>query len=343
MGLVPGSTFAGRYEIGGLLGRGGMGSVYRAVHKELRREVALKVLDAPLVIHGQPDDGAARFEREARSIAKLDHPNIVRILDYGRTRKQQFIAMQLLDGPTLGQILRTSPQLPPGRALHITRQLLFALAHAHARGILHRDLKPDNVMLLGLARGSGPYPTDAHPSMRAILIDFGLAHVTDEAALTAKGACVGSPSYLAPERLDGAEPDVRSDLYAIGVILYEMLAGARPFTGESIGEILLAVRTEPPRPLRAIRKDISRPLDAFIMRALAKDPARRYHSADEMLEGLEDISLVEQADTSHAQEDSAETFLELPLTEPSRWTRLWSWIRFGRWRWNEREASASYP
>ena len=370
MGLASGTVFAGRYEIVGLLGKGGMGSVYRAVHKELRREVALKILDAPLVVNGQADDGAVRFEREARAIAKLDHPSIVRILDYGRTLRNQFIAMQLLEGPTLGQQLRKTPKLAPSRALQITRHLLTALGHAHDCGILHRDLKPDNVMLVGLPRakgsrpplpaprpndlglahsqtmlglglralGSGPHPidtNDAHPAARAVLIDFGLAYVFDEAALTARGACVGSPSYLAPERLDGKGPDVRSDLYAVGVMLYEMLAGARPFSGDSVGEILLACRTQPARPLRAVRSELSRPLEAFVVKALTKDPAQRFQTAEEMLEALEDISVLEQLEHEAVRDDAEETSIEIPLTLPTRWSRLWTWMRFGRWRWRD--------
>ncbi len=365
MGLVPGSVFAGRYEIVGLLGKGGMGSVYRAVHKELGREVALKILDAPLMIDGQLDDGAARFEREARAIARLDHPSIVRILDYGRTVRHQFIAMQLLEGPTLGQELRRTPKLAPSRAVQITRHLLTALGHAHACGILHRDLKPDNVMLVGLPRARGSRPPqlpvartqtmlgvgqlglgsgshavdtdDAHPAARAVLIDFGLAYVLDEAALTARGACVGSPSYLAPERLDGKPSDVRADLYAVGVMLYEMLAGARPFSGDSVGEILLACRTQSPRPLRALRPELSGPLEAFVVKALLKDPTERFQTAEEMLEALEDISVLErlEAEALRMRDDAEETSIELALAMPSRWSRMWTWLRFGRWRWRD--------
>jgi serine/threonine protein kinase len=388
MGLAPGSIFAGRYEIVGELGKGGMGSVYRAIHRDLRREVALKILDAPLAAGELTDDGAARFEREARALAQLDHASIVRITDYGRTRRHHFIAMQLLDGPSLGQLMRHQGKLAPSRALQITRHLLSALVHAHARGVLHRDLKPDNVMLMGTPRprgsrppvdgiprtqtllglaatrmvattvvtggtiempaiknvalGSGPHEVDleleAHPAVRAVLIDFGLAHVHDEAALTARGACVGSPSYLAPERLNGVTPDARADLYALGVILYEMLTGARPFSGDSVGEILLAVRTQPARPIRAIRPELSRPLEAFVLKALAKDPARRFQSAEQMLEALEEVRVLEQreVDAAITKDESAETYLELPLVEPSRWSRVWSWLRFGRWRWRDR-------
>ena len=146
---------------------------------------------------------------------------------------------------------------------------------------------------------------------------------------------MGSPSYLAPERLDGLAPDVRADLYGIGVMLYEMLAGVRPFHGDSIGEILLACRSQPARPLRAIRPELSRPLEAFVVRALAKDPRRRFQTADAMLEALEDLALLEQAEAAEARDEVAETCLELPLVAPSRWTRLWGWFRFGRWRWRD--------
>ena len=337
--LAPGTMFAGRYEILGALGKGGMGSVYRARHVDLRSEVALKVAGAPLAVGDIVDDGVIRFEREARAIAKLDHASIVRIFDYGRTRRHRFIAMQLLDGPTLCETLALTPQLRIPYALQITRQLLSALVHAHARGVLHRDLKPDNVVLVG-----ANVPTGETAPRRAVLIDFGLAFVDDEAALTARGLCVGSPSYIAPERIDGQPADVRADLYAIGVMLYEMLAGRKPFVGDSVGEILLAARTRPARPLRAIRREVSRPLEAFVVRALAKDPDKRFSSATQMWAALEDVEQLEQLEASaevSAQEEQAATFLALPAAEPSRMTRAWSWLRYGRWRWS-REAHESH-
>jgi eukaryotic-like serine/threonine-protein kinase len=321
--FTPGSVFAGRYEILGMLGAGGMGSVYKARHVAMGKEVALKIMGVQIAADGIADDSAARFEREARAIAKLDHGSIVRILDYGRTRRNQFIAMQLLEGPTLAQVIDREGQLAPSRALQLTRHLLSALRHAHERGVLHRDLKPENVVLMG------------EPG-RAVLIDFGLAHVDNEAALTARGFCVGSPSYLAPERLDGAKPDARADLYAVGVLLYEMLIGTRPFVGDSVGEILLACRTQPPRPLRAIRADVSKPLQAFVMRALAKDPDRRFASAEDMLAALEDIPVLEQLEVeavASAREEQESTLYAMPMVEPTRWNRLLGWLRFGRWRW----------
>ncbi len=342
MALSAGTTFAGRYEILGRLGAGAMGNVYRARHITLEKEIALKVAGTPLELEpGVLDDGEARFDREARAIARLDHPSIVRVLDYGRTKRHRFIAMQLLDGSTLSDVLADTPQLPEPLALRFTRQLLGALVHAHAHGILHRDLKPGNVMITGgrsgISRGFRP--------QRAVLIDFGLAFVNDEASLTARGACIGSPSYLAPERLEGGPSDARGDLYALGAMLYEMLAGRRPFVGDSIGEILLAARSQPAAPLRAIRPELSRPLEAFVARALSKDPSARFASAEAMLEALDDIALLErdeQAAEARALAEeraaSSSTLFEIPITDPGVLRRLWGWLRYGRWRW--RGASA---
>jgi serine/threonine protein kinase len=310
--------FVGRYEILAPLGAGGMGHVYRARHTALDREVALKVL-----ARTPGDQSATRFEREARSIARLDHPSCVRILDYGRTRRHHFLVMQLLEGPTLAQELAKGP-LAPARAVRVAKNLLSALAHAHARGVLHRDLKPSNIVLTGAGE-------------RAVLIDFGLAHATGDAPLTVQGTCLGSPSYLAPERLGGAPHDERADVYAVGVVLYEMLAGARPFTGETLEEILDSVRRRPARPLRAILPGLSRPLEAIVVRALAKNPARRFASAQEMLEELEDLHAIEAREAVDASAalpgEQAATLLDLRPVPPSWWARLWGHLRFGRWRW----------
>jgi len=327
--LAPGTSFAGRYEILGTLGTGAMGSVYRARHVELRKPVALKVAGSPLVLGHVADDGAARFDREARAIARLDHPSIVRVFDYGRTRRHRFIAMQLLEGPTLRHALDGGP-LSESLALRLAGHLLSALVHAHARGVLHRDLKPENIILIGGA-------TPEYRPQRAVMIDFGLAFVDDEAALTARGACVGSPSYLAPERLEGGPPDARADLYAVGAILYEMLAGARPFVGESIGEILLAARTQPVRPLRATRPELSRPLDAFVLRALAKDPGKRFATADDMLAALDEVRVQQQLANAAREDDArdaeASTMFSIPVSVSGPLRRAWSWLRYGRWRW----------
>jgi serine/threonine-protein kinase len=270
MTLPSGSVFAERFQILSVIGRGGMGTVYRARHLGLAKDVALKILDGT--------DHDQRFAREARAIARLDHPSCVRVLDCGRDEEdwRPYIAMDLLEGPTLLELLRRGGRLSPQRAVDITSDLLAGLDHAHAHGVLHRDLKPANVIVT---------------STRAVLIDFGLAHLIDEAALTARGMCVGSPSYLAPERLDGLRYDARADVYGAGVLLYEMLAGMKPFVGATPLEILEQCRDRPARPLRTYRDDIPRSLEAAITCAMAKDPSRRFSSAAAMREAIELPSL----------------------------------------------------
>jgi len=323
MGTLPsGAVFAERYEIVAPIGRGGMGTVYRARHLGLGKHIALKILDGT--------DHEARFDREARVIAKLDHPSCVRVLDCGRDEDnwRPYIAMDLLEGPTLAGLLRDEGQLSTGRAVAIARNLLTALAHAHGQGVLHRDLKPENIIIT--SRDGAP---------RAVLIDFGLAHVLDEAGLTARGMCIGSPSYLAPERLAGDQYDARADIYGVGVLLYEMLAGEKPFTGKSTEEILVRCRERPARPLRAIRKDVSRSLERVVARAMAKDPGKRFADAEEMLAALEDVPVLEalaQRTSAHVREEQATTMaiamLDLRL-RAGLLSRVWSWLRFGRWRW----------
>jgi len=304
-----------RYELLSVLGEGGMGKVYKARHRGLDKLVALKVLDPRLAKHNELMRNAERFDREARAIARLDHPHCVRIYDHAAG----FIAMELIEGPTLGAVLDDQGQLPIARVLAIANDLLGALAHAHAHGVLHRDLKPDNVMLA--KRG-------------AVIIDFGLAALDDAVAkLTREGMALGTPAYLAPERLRGYPHDVRSDLYALGVMLYEMIGGMKPFVGSTREDVMRNALARPPRPLRVLRPDIPPALDDAIMRALAKDPARRFTDAEDMRFALGGIEWVAPS-PSHSS--SGSTMIELALVRPSVWVRLWSRLRYGKWRWRHR-------
>ena len=313
--LPAGSIIADRYEILSSVGSGGMGHVYRARHLGLDKVVALKVLAAD-----PTGDADTRFAREARALARLDHPGCVRVLDHGRADGIAYIALDLVPGITLGTALKCD-RLPIPRAIEIARQLLLALAHAHALGVIHRDIKPENIVLR-----DHKWP---------VLIDFGLASLTDEASFTAKGMCIGSPSYLAPERLLGKPHDTRTDLYAIGVILYEMVAGTKPFAGDTPQHTMTLALHRPPRPLRAVRRDISPALDRIITRALAKDPARRFADADEMLLALNDVEHATEQAVAADEADAAAThaFGKLAVTEPSWLARAWGWIRYGGWRW----------
>jgi serine/threonine protein kinase len=328
MTLAPRTTIGMRYQIVSLLGRGGMGHVYRAEHLLLRKEVALKVLDAQLA-----GDLGSRFEREARATARLDHPSCVRVLDYGRaTDGLQFIAMELIEGPTLAAMLADGARLSVSRAVWIARNLLAGLAHAHQSGILHRDVKPENVMF-ALRRDA----------LRPVLIDFGLARLRDEGPLTAAGMCVGSPSYLAPERLLGRIYDARADVYAVGVVLYEMLAGARPIAGSTPQEILRGHVDRPPRPLRALRPDVPAALEAVVARALAKDPSRRFADAEAMMSALAEVPLAIDGPApapALRRVDEATTIAVAAPDRPPLVARLWSWLRFGGWRWSMAQPSA---
>ncbi len=313
--LPVGARFAGRYEILGNLGRGGMGHVYRARHTGLDKDVALKILITETL------ELEARFAREARALARLDHPGCVRVLDHGNADGTHYIALELLDGRTLGSALGEG-RFTAARAVSIARGLLMALAHAHGHGVIHRDVKPENIVL-------------AKDGTRAVLIDFGLAALANEQPLTASGMCLGSPSYLAPERLLGQPHDVRTDLYAVGVVLYEMLAGEKPFVGDSPQETMRLALHRPPRPLRALRRDIAPSLERVIAKALAKDPRRRYSDAEEMVLALDD-ALDLEAVAARAEDDEAAStlaFAQLSVREPSWLGRVWGWLRYGTWRW----------
>ncbi len=267
-----GDLVAMRYRILGKLGEGGMGMVYRAEHVALKRQVALKVLGAEF----QGTDMARRFEREARTAAHLDHPGCVRVLDHGRTvDKQLYLAMELIEGPTLAQWIAQVGALALADAIRTADELLVALAYAHGQGVLHRDVKPENIMFA--RRGSGTC---------VVLIDFGLARLRDDAGITQQGACMGSPSYVAPERLLGQISDERSDLYSVGIVLYEMLTGRRPFGQGEAMDIALRQLEQSPQPIAEVRPDLPPALAQLVTRALDKDPAQRFASADEMRAAL---------------------------------------------------------
>jgi Protein kinase domain/WD domain, G-beta repeat len=248
----------GRYRIVRPLGRGGMGGVYLARDGELDRLVALKVPRFP------PDDatGFQRFTREARAAANLDHPNVCRVYDHGRIDGLPFLTMAYVDGPTLADVLRDGP-LPPRRAAELARDVARAMAYAHGQGVVHRDLKPGNVLI---AQGGAP-----------VVTDFGLASRDTPAdpRLTTEGSVVGTPLYMSPEQVAGERAGPASDVYSLGVVLYEMLTGRPPFSG-SRTDIFTQVLTKEPPPPSAVRPGLDPRLDVIIRTALAKKPADRF-------------------------------------------------------------------
>jgi eukaryotic-like serine/threonine-protein kinase len=261
---LVGTLFDSRYRIIRKLGSGGMAEVYLAEDEELGRKVALKILNER---HSRDDQFVERFKREAQHAAGLSHPHIVRVYDRRQTGETYYIAMEYLNGPTLKELLVRKGPTPPAAAIKFARQILSALAEAHKNGIVHRDIKPHNVIV--------------SPDWNIKVTDFGIAR-SGASQMTEAGSIVGTAQYLSPEQARGKPVDQRSDLYSLGIVMYEMLTGKVPFTGDAAVEIAMKHLQDVPPPPSSIRPEISHDLDAIVMRALAKDPADRYSSAEEM-------------------------------------------------------------
>ncbi|HEY1548470.1 MAG TPA: serine/threonine-protein kinase [Kofleriaceae bacterium] len=263
-----GQVIGDRFRIDGAIGRGAMAEVYRALDLQTSAYVALKILRHTAV---EDSVSLARFAREAEVQAKLRHRNVAALLATGVTDKHEpYLALELLRGKSLRSVLKAEGHIPARRAASYAFQALHGLAAVHAAGVLHRDLKPANIML-------EPSPG---PVERVVLIDFGFATFEGSAKLTLQGTVVGSLTYIAPERLRGEPTDQRADLYAIGVILFELLAGRPPFTADDDFDLIAQhLDIDPPH--------LASPLDAVIARALHKQPAERYADALEMAAGLE--------------------------------------------------------
>jgi serine/threonine-protein kinase len=257
-------TFDHRYVILRKLGTGGMADVYLAEDQELGRRVALKLLNER---HANDEQFVERFRREAQSAAGLNHPNIVSVFDRGQAEGTYYIAMEYLDGRTLKDLLVRNGPPPIPIAIDYARQILSALAFAHRNGVVHRDIKPHNIVV----GGDG----------RLKVTDFGIAR-TGSSQMTEAGSIVGTAQYLSPEQARGAPVDQRSDIYSLGIVLYEMLTGEVPYTGEAPVEIAMKHLSSIPEPPSTIRPEVPHDLDAVVMRALAKDPEQRYATAEEM-------------------------------------------------------------
>ena len=273
-------VLAGRYRLGAVLGVGGMARVVHAFDATLEREVAVKLMHAEV---GARADGRERFLREARAAASVSHPGLVAVHDVGSADGVPFIVMELVEGPSLAEVLTRRGQLAPAEAIAVGAQLSAALAVAHRRGLIHRDVKPANVLVPGAMLPAAP--TD-EPSVK--VSDFGIAKGLEQAqtALTATGQMLGTPRYLCPEQVDGAPVTPRSDVYSLGVMLYEMLAGQAPFvTGGSVA-VALAHRDQPLPPLTERVAGLDADLVAVIEQALEKDPARRFADGAEMRAAL---------------------------------------------------------
>ena len=269
------SAFKGRYDIERELGSGGMATVYLASDVKHDRKVAVKILKPELAAALGPD----RFPREIRIVAQLQHPHVLPLHDSGEAEGFLFYVMPYVDGESLRSRLQREGPLPVGDVVRILREVVDALAYAHSHGIMHRDMKPDNVMLSG---------------RHAMVMDFGVAKAVRDSGgkqLTTVGVAVGTPAYMSPEQATGEEHiDQRSDIYAVGILGYELLTGSTPFAGKTAQAVLSAHVMEPPRPISQLRPSAPPVLADLLMRCLAKNPADRWQSAEEMLQQLESLN-----------------------------------------------------
>lgn len=270
--LVPGSDFGPRYHVESILGRGGMGAVYKAYDKDLDRMVALKLVRPDLANNNQV---MQRFKQELLLARRISHKNVLRIHDLGDVNGVKFISMAYIEGTDLHGLVQKGGRLPVEIATALARQLCAGLAAAHAEGVVHRDLKPQNVLIDGAGN--------------AFISDFGLAKSSDlgDANLTHAGMLTGTPKYMSPEQVEGKPADQRSDLYALGLILYEMVTGKLPFTGNSAVQVMYQRLKHSPQSPGALNPEIPQYLERLIMRCLERDPEQRYHSAADILRDLE--------------------------------------------------------
>jgi serine/threonine protein kinase len=312
-----------RYELGPLLRRGGMADVHTGLDRRLGRDVAIKLLRPDMA---ERDDVRLRFESEARAAARLSHPNAVSVFDTGEHEGQPYIVMERLPGRTLADVIAEGP-VSVTWLVPVATGVLSALGAAHAAGIVHRDVKPGNILLTddGTAK-----ITDFGIAKSAEMVSGATAGAVD---LTLTGQVIGTPAYLAPERLAGAPATFLSDLYSMGVVLYEALTGSKPFAGDSFIAVAQAVQTGSHQPLSSVRPDVDQTVAAAVERALDRDPSRRFASAEEMAAALtgdpvaapavaasgdETTVLAAESDGGVAAETLVGAAMPLPLSPPTR-------------------------
>ncbi len=297
--VATGTLVDERYRIIGRIGSGGMADVYAAEDTHLGREVALKVLHRRFA---QDAEFVERFRREASSAAGLQHPNVVAVFDRGEHEGTYYIAMEHLRGRTLKNIVQSEAPLPQHRAVELGVQILSAAGFAHRHGVIHRDFKPHNVIV------------DEDGGVK--VTDFGIARA-GASEMTETGSIMGTAQYLSPEQAQGHAVTAASDLYSIGVMLYEMLGGRLPFDGDSAVSIALKHLSEPPQPLTQVRPGVSPALEAVVMAALAKDPAGRWQRAEEFAAALDAARAQIEAGANGGQDTAAFAPLPPPPTEPT--------------------------
>jgi serine/threonine-protein kinase len=267
--LTTGSTFAGRYQIIEELGKGAMGRVYKVFDTKIKEKVALKLIKPEIASDRETIE---RFSNELRLSRRISHRNVCRMFDLGEAEGDHFITMEYVSGEDLKSFLHRVGQLPVGKAISISKQVCDGLAEAHRLGVVHRDLKPSNVMI------------DKDGNAR--IMDFGIARSVSARGITGAGVIIGTPEYMSPEQVEGKETDPRSDIYSLGVILYEMITGRLPFEGDTALSIAVKHKTEIPRDPREFNRQIPEELSRLILKCMEKEKERRYQRVDEILSAL---------------------------------------------------------
>jgi serine/threonine-protein kinase len=305
--LPPGHVIGG-YTIETFVARGGTGNVYRAKKHLLDRTAAVKVLRPDFV---KRKDTLGRFLREARLASSLSHPNIVKVYDVGEDGGTYFIVMEYVEGRDLSSVIRETGGLPVGEALRMTREIADALAYAHERGIIHRDIKPGNILLTSTGQVK--------------LTDLGLARPKDEdTSITQSGQIIGTPAFMSPEQCRGLDVDARSDLYSLGATLYNLLSGKLPFEETSMAACVHRVVNDQPRPLEALVPDVPANVVTIVQRLMAKYPGARYQTAKEVVRAIDEVRT---GRFIFARQSAAEP--SAPLLPPIPWLRIASLVILG--------------
>ena len=282
------ATISDRYELGDRLGSGGMSTVYQATDRVLERTVAVKILAEHL---SDDDKFVARFRREALAVAKLIHPNIVQVYDTGVDADRHYIVMEYVEGKSVAQLLQTKGRLGADSTVEIGIQACAGLEYAHRQGIIHRDVKPGNLMVIGGPAGRRRRDSSAHEpptgEMTVKLTDFGIARATAQTRLTQVGSVVGTAAYLAPEQARGEEATPAADVYALGVVLYQLLTGRLPWEGSTLAELAIRRENESPLPPTSYDPDVPETLSQAVLRSLEGEARPATRSARELSRALE--------------------------------------------------------